>query len=714
MRSESELLQASARLAGGAHHDPHGILGAHRDGASLVVRTWQPGADAVTLVLDGGREVVMRRVGSDGLYAVRLRRTTVPRYRFEVHRGGASHGAGDPYRFAPAIGDLDLHLIGEGTHRRLWEVLGARPMALDGVDGVAFSVWAPAAHGVCVVGDFNGWDERRHPLRSMGSSGVWELFVPDARPGDRYKLAVHGADGVVTLRADPMAREAEGPPATASIVAASGHAWGDGDWMAGRGERHRVDRPMAIYELHLGSWRRGLDYRALAEELPAYVADLGFTHVELMPVMAHPFGGSWGYQVTGYYAVDARLGSPDDLRVLIDALHRAGIGVILDWVPGHFPNDEFALARFDGTALYEHADPRLGAHPDWGTLIFNYGRTEVRNFLVANALYWLAEFHADGLRVDAVASMLYLDYSRAAGEWLPNVHGGNENLAAIAFLREMNTVVYAEHPGAFTAAEESTAWPGVSRPVHHGGLGFGFKWNMGFMHDTLAYVGHEPVHRRFHHDDLTRPMLWAYDENYVLPVSHDEVVHGKGSLYGRMPGDDWQKRANVRAYLAWLWTQPGKKLIFMGCELAQHGEWNHDAQLDWPGDAGVTRLVRDLNAVYRAWPALCETDADAGAYTWSDVHNAADNVAAFVRSGPGGTVAMAANFSPVVREGYRLRLPHAGPWRRILDTDAGVYGGSDVRPADELEAVDGAATLILPPLAVVIYADGAPPAASSS
>jgi 1,4-alpha-glucan branching enzyme len=709
------MVEASARLARGAHHDPHGILGPHRDGASLVIRAWQPGAEAVTLLLDGGRRVAMRAVGGgQGLFAARLRRTTVPRYWFEVARDDATYTAADPYRFGPTIGELDLHLIGEGTHRRLWEALGARPLEVDGVAGVAFTVWAPAARGVAVAGDFNGWDPRRHPLRSMGASGVWEAFVPDAHVGDRYKLAIHGADGRVTLRADPLAREAEVPPATASIVTEAHHVWRDEAWMAGRGARHRIDRPMAIYEVHLGSWRRGLDYRGLAEELPAYVAGLGFTHVELMPVMAHPFGGSWGYQVTGYFAADARLGSPDDLRFLIDALHRAGIGVILDWVPGHFPNDEFALARFDGTALYEHADPRLGAHPDWGTLIFNYGRTEVRNFLVANALYWLEEFHADGLRVDAVASMLYLDYSRGAGEWVPNEYGGNENLAAIAFLRAMNTAVYAAHPDAFTVAEESTAWPGVSRPVHDGGLGFGFKWNMGFMHDTLEYVGHEPVHRRFHHDDLTRPMLWAYDENYVLPVSHDEVVHGKGSLYGRMPGDDWQRRATVRAYLTWLWTQPGKKLIFMGCELAQHDEWNHDAELAWPGDPGTSRLVRDVNAVYRAWPALHATDAEPGAYAWSDVHNAAENVAAFIRTGEGGAVAVVANFSPVVRDAYRLRLPHAGPRHRILDTDADVYGGSGVRPAETLEALDGSATLVVPPLAVVIYADGAPPAASSS
>ena len=489
MRSMGELLGESARLAGGVHHDPHGLLGPHRDGASLVIRTWQPGAASVRLVLEDGREREMRRVGEHGLFTARLRRTTVPGYRFDVARDGAVHPAGDPYRFAPTIGALDLHLIGEGTHRRLWDALGARPLTVDDVAGVAFAVWAPAARGVTVIGDFNGWDHRRHPMRSMGGTGVWELFVPDARAGDRYKLAIHGADGVTTLRADPLAREAEVPPATASIVAAARHVWDDDEWMATRGERHRVDRPMSVYEVHLGSWRQGLDYRGLAETLPAYVAGLGFTHVELMPVMAHPFGGSWGYQVTGYYAVDSRLGTPDDLRFLIDRLHAAGIGVILDWVPGHFPRDEFALARFDGTALYEHADPRLGAHPDWGTLIFNYGRTEVRNFLVANALYWLAEFHADGLRVDAVASMLYLDYSRAAGEWLPNVFGGNENLAAIAFLREMNTVVYAEHPGAFTAAEESTAWPGVSRPVHDGGLGLRLQVEHGL------HARHARVHR---------------------------------------------------------------------------------------------------------------------------------------------------------------------------------------------------------------------------
>ena len=697
------LLDATGRLAAGTHHEPHAVLGVHQHGPSLAIRTWQPGAQSAAVVTADGRSHPMRPRGRDGLFVARLRRKRVPTYTLEVTRDGHVDRFVDPYRFAPTLGELDLHLIGEGRHYRLWEALGARVTTIDGVAGTAFAVWAPAARGVSVVGDFIGWDDRRTPLRSLGSSGVWELFVPAARTGDLYKYSVLGADGARTLRADPLALAAEAPPATASRIASSQHVWNDADWVADRGDRHTLTAPISVYELHLGSWRQGLGYRELADVLPAYVRELGFTHVELMPVMEHPFGGSWGYQVSGYYAPTSRLGSPDDLRHLLDQLHQAEIGVLLDWVPGHFPRDAFALARFDGTALYEHDDPRRGAHPDWGTLVFNYGRVEVRNFLVANALYWIEQFHADGLRVDAVASMLYLDYSRGPGEWLPNAYGGNENLEAIAFLRELNTEVYGRHPGVMMVAEESTAWPGVSRPVDHDGLGFGFKWNMGFMHDTLAYFGRDPIHRAHHHDELTKPMLYAYAENYVLPVSHDEVVHGKGSLYGRMPGDDWQRRANVRAYLAYQWAHPGKKLIFMGCELGQHDEWNHDAELPWAtADTGIQRLVTDLNRLLAEHPALHATDLLADAFRWLEVHGAADNVASFTRTLGDDTIVCVANLSPVVREHRPLALPHAGTWRCVLNTDAAIYGGADVGPPAVVEAGAGGATVTLPPLGVLL------------
>ena len=708
------MREAAASLAGGQHHDPHGILGAHAGPAShtVAVRAWQPGAETVTVVV-GARRIAMRRQ-APGLFATSLRRKTVPAYRLEVVRDGSSELVDDPYRFLPTIGELDLHLIGEGRHERLWDVLGSHAATVDGTDGVRFAVWAPSARGVGVAGDHNGWDASHHPMRSLGSSGVWELFLPGLQSGAVYKYGILGADGVATMRADPVAREAEVPPRTASIVAGSGFSWGDGAWMAERGSRQSASSPISVYEVHLGSWRQGLGYRELADELSAYVADLGFTHVELLPVMSHPFGGSWGYQVTGYYAPAAALGSPDDLRLLIDRLHQHGIGVLLDWVPAHFPRDEFALARFDGTELYEHADPRRGAHPDWGTLIFNYGRNEVRNFLIANALYWLEEFHVDGLRVDAVASMLYLDYSREEGQWLPNEHGGNENLEAVAFLRELNAVTYGNHPGIAMIAEESTAWPGVSRPVDHGGLGFGFKWNMGFMHDTLSYFAHEPVHRRFHHNTLTLPMLYAYSENYVLPISHDEVVHGKGSLLGRMPGDDWQQFANLRAYLAYMWAHPGKKLLFMGCEIGQRGEWNHDASVDWaalegPQHRGVRDLVRDLNRLMHAHPALSLRDTEAEGFRWIDVANADENVVAFVREAAGDEVVCVANLSPVPRVAYCLGLPRAATWHELLNSDATIYGGSGMGNLGAVEALrepvrewPASATVTLPPLSVVL------------
>jgi len=555
-------------------------------------------------------------------------------------------------------------------------VLGAHLRTMDGIAGVSFAVWAPSARGVSIVGDFNGWHARAHPMRSLGSSGIWELFVPGVGAGDRYKFELVTRAGALTLKADPLAFATEAPPATASVVYTSHYVWGDDDWMARRQERNTLGAPISIYEVHLGSWRHGLSYRELAEQLPDYVADLGFTHVELMPVAEHPYAPSWGYQVSNYYAPTARYGSPDDLRHLIDRLHQRGIGVLVDWVPAHFPKDAFALARFDGTALYEHEDPRRGEHPDWGSLVFNFGRNEVRNFLIANALFWLEEYHIDGLRVDAVASMLYLDYSRKEGEWAPNEFGGNEDLDAVRFLKDTNTVVYRENPGAMTVAEESTAWPSVSRPVYLGGLGFGFKWNMGWMHDTLQYISKDPIYRRFHHHQLTFSLIYAFSENFILPISHDEVVHGKGSLLGKMPGDTWRRFANLRAYLAYMWAHPGKQLLFMGCELGQEAEWSHERSIDWesladPNHQGVQSLVRDMNRVYRERPALWERDSSPEGFAWIDPNDVDGNVLSFIRySASGAPLVCLCNFSPVPRNDYRVGLPRVGRWTEVLNTDA--------------------------------------------
>jgi 1,4-alpha-glucan branching enzyme len=583
------------------------------------------------------------------------------------------------------LGEVDLHLIGEGRHERLWDVLGAHVRSVGGATGTDFAVWAPNARGVRVVADFNGWNGHDHEMKNLGPSGVWELFVPDVGDGTRYKFEIHGADGPWSLRADPLAFQAEVPPATASVVFTSRYEWGDAEWMAARARTTTAhDRPMSIYEVHLGSWRRGRSYRDLAEELTSYVLDTGFTHVELLPVAEHPYGGSWGYQVTSYFAPTARFGSPDDFRYLVDRLHQAGIGVIVDWVPGHFPKDEWALARFDGSSLYEHADPRRGEQPDWGTNVFNFGRHEVRNFLVANAIYWLEEYHVDGLRVDAVASMLYLDYSRSEGDWVPNLYGGRENLEAISFLQEVNATAYRRVPGIVTIAEESTAWPGVTKPTHLGGLGFGLKWNMGWMSDSLGYMSHDPIHRQYHHHQMTFSLMYAFSENYVLPLSHDEVVHGKGSLLRKMPGDRWQQLANLRAYLALMWAHPGKQLLFMGGEFGQESEWGESRELDWwlldhSDHAGNRRLVADLNRVYLANPALWSQDADPAGFEWIDANDAAGNVFSFLRWGSDGSVvACVANFSAMPHEGYRLGLPAAGRWSEVVNTDAADYGGSGV------------------------------------
>ncbi|MEV5692506.1 1,4-alpha-glucan branching protein GlgB [Micromonospora globbae] len=692
-------------LIAGHAHDPHAVLGAHPARGRTTIRTLRRGAGDVAVLVDGDRHP-MKRVHDAGIFETSVPGTVLD-YRVEVD--GTVHD--DPYRYPPTIGELDLHLIGEGRHERLWEALGAR--VFD--EGVAFAVWAPNARGVRVVGDFTGWaPDDGWPMRSLGSSGVWEVFVPGVPAGARYKYRILGADGNWRDKADPFAAYAEVPPATASVVHRSTYDWGDAAWLERRARRQAHEEPMSVYEVHLGSWRPGLGYRELAEELTAYVTGLGFTHVEFLPVMEHPFGGSWGYQVTGYYAPTSRFGDPDDFRHLVDRLHQAGIGVLLDWVPAHFPRDEWALARFDGTPLYEHPDPRRGEHPDWGTYVFDFGRREVRNFLVANALYWLEEFHVDGLRVDAVASMLYLDYSRAEGQWAPNQYGGRENLEAIAFLQEVNATVYKHHPGVVMVAEESTAWPGVTRPTSAGGLGFGFKWNMGWMHDTLLYTSKDPIYRQHHHHQLTFSLAYAWSENYVLPISHDEVVHGKGSLVGKMPGDTWQKLANVRALLAYMWAHPGKQLLFMGGELGDDREWSEERGLDWyllhdPARAGVQRLVGDLNRVYRDTPALWAQDTDPAGFRWIAGDDVANNTVSFIRIAPDGSVLVCvANFSAVPLHDYRVGLPAAGTWREVLNTDAGVYGGSGVGNLGEVRAEDvpwhglpASAALQVPPLGVL-------------
>ncbi|MFJ3575504.1 1,4-alpha-glucan branching enzyme [Streptomyces rubiginosohelvolus] len=709
------------RLLAGDHHAPHDVLGAHPIPGGVLVRALRPFARTVTVLATGLRAEL--HDDGDGFFSGVLPVPQVPAYRLEVAYDDNTVEVEDPYRFWPAIGDLDLHLIGEGRHEELWRALGAEPMEHQGVAGTRFTLWAPNARGVRITGDFNYWDGTGFPMRSLGSTGVWELFLPGVGEGALYKFDICRPDGSHTVRADPMARRTEVPPATASIVTARHHEWQDADWMAHRGDRPVHEAPFSVYEVHLASWRPGLTYRQLAEQLPAYVKDLGFTHVELMPVSEHPFGGSWGYQVTGFYAPTSRLGTPDDFRFLVDALHRAGIGVIMDWVPAHFPRDDWALAEFDGRPLYEHADPQRAAHPDWGTLEFDYGRTEVRNFLVANATYWCEEFHIDGLRVDAVASMLYLDYSREDGQWSPNEFGGRENLDAVAFLQEMNATVYRRNPGVVTIAEESTAWDGVTRPTDSGGLGFGLKWNMGWMHDSLQYVSKEPIHRKYHHNEMTFSMVYAYSENYVLPISHDEVVHGKRALVSKMPGDWWQQRANHRAYLGFMWAHPGKQLLFMGQEFAQGAEWSEGHGPDWwlldpsyeaSGDhRGVRDLVGDLNAVYGAVPALWQRDTSPEGFSWVDGGAAEDNVFAFLRYDADGSPLLAvSHFSPAVRSDYRLGVPETGTegWVEVLNTDAARYGGGDVRNEEPLKAEavpahgrPSSISLTLPPLATVWF-----------
>ncbi|WP_181720005.1 1,4-alpha-glucan branching protein GlgB [Nocardia gipuzkoensis] len=682
-------------LAAGTHADPHTVLGAHPHPDGTAVRVLRPHAETVSVRV-GGVDHALKFVGH-GVFAAVLPYPEIMDYRVvTTYPGGQTIVAADGYRFLPTLGPLDLHLIGEGRHERLWDVLGAHPRrytTLDGdVSGTSFAVWAPNARGVTVIGDFDGWSGHTAPMRALGSSGIWEVFVPDVGPGAKYKYRVHGADGRTVDHADPLAFATEHPPATASVITESHHVWDDRAWLERRAATDPTRAPMSVYEVHLGSWRPGLGYRELAEQLAEYVRAAGYTHIELLPIAEHPFGGSWGYQVTSYYAPTARFGSPDDFRAFVDRMHAAGIGVLLDWVPAHFPRDEWALARFDGTPLYEHADPRRGEQLDWGTYVFDFGRHEVRNFLVANARYWIEEFHIDGLRVDAVASMLYLDYSRADGEWEPNVHGGRENLEAVDFLQELNETLHRHHPGVVTIAEESTTWPGVTRGTDVGGLGFTMKWNMGWMHDTLGFLGRDPVHRSWHHNEVTFSLVYAWSENYVLPISHDEVVHGKGTLWTRMPGDDFARAAGVRALLAYMWAHPGKQLLFMGQDFGQFREWSHDRGLDWqeldnPLHQGISALVRDLNAVYRAHPALWSQDTTPGGYAWIEANDHTNNVLAFLRHGSDGSVvACVYNFSGSTHDGYRVGLPHAGRWLEILNTDAADYGGSGLGNLGEVTA----------------------------
>ncbi|HEY0577643.1 MAG TPA: 1,4-alpha-glucan branching protein GlgB [Pseudonocardia sp.] len=708
------------RLISGNHHDPHSVLGSHPTADGTVIRALRPNADAVEVVFGTGSDIqtfALQRVHDAGLFSALVPHEPAD-YRLAVHYGDYVDHTDDPYRWLPTLGEVDLHLIGEGRHERLWDALGAHPREYDTpggkVAGTSFAVWAPTAQGVRVCGEFDGWNGLGQPMRSLGNSGVWEVFLPGVGVGARYKFRILGQDGQWREKADPMAFAAEVPPATASVVTKPTHVWGDDEWLERRAKATPVAEPMSVYEVHLASWRPGLNYRALAAELVAYLDRTGFTHVELLPVAEHPFGGSWGYQVSSYYAPTARFGVPDDFRYFVDTLHQAGYGVIVDWVPAHFPKDEWALARFDGTPLYEHPDPRRGEQLDWGTYVFDFGRKEVRNFLVANALYWLDEFHIDGLRVDAVASMLYLDYSREEGGWEPNIYGGRENLEAVTFLQEMNATVYKAHPGVITIAEESTSWPGVTRPTHLGGLGFGFKWNMGWMHDTLNYVGRDPVYRHYHHNEMTFSMVYAYTENFVLPISHDEVVHGKGSLWGRMPGNDWNKAANVRALLGYMWAHPGKQLLFMGGELGQEQEWSESRSLDWgllenPLHAGIQNLVGDLNRTYRDQPALYSQDSSPGGFAWIDANDAGGNVFSFLRWGTDGSVmACVANFAGHPHENYRVGLPVAGRWREVLNTDAETYGGSGVGNMGSVVATEepwhgrpASATLRVPPTGVL-------------
>jgi len=718
----SELPAAYRRILEARHHDPFKVLGRHQDGDVTIICCLLPGAIEAAVEGNDGL-LTMTRLHNSDLFEWRGDGSAVPlRYRLHWRDGsGNSHAVHDPYCFPQQLGDFDLYLFGEGRHHHAYRFLGAHPRCIDGIDGVQFAVWAPNAERVSVVGDFNRWDGRCHPMRTRGGGGVWELFIPGLQPGTLYKFELrHRDSGAVVVKTDPYGRRFELRPATAAVVdAESRYPWQDGDWLRARANRDWLHTPMTIYEVHLGSWQKDeqchfLGYRELARRLVDYLKPMGFTHIELLPVTEHPLDGSWGYQSTGYYAATSRFGHPDDLRYLIDLCHQNGIGVILDWVPAHFPRDAFALARFDGSPLYEHEDPRRGEHRDWGTLIFNYGRNEVKNFLISSAVYWMQEFHIDALRVDAVASMLYLDYSRQAGDWLPNVYGGRENLEAIAFMQELNSVVHEQFPGALTMAEESTAWPMVSRPVSMGGLGFSLKWNMGWMNDTLSYMHKEPVHRAYHHDMLTFGLLYAFSENFILPFSHDEVVHGKRSMLDKMPGDEWQRFANLRLLYTYMYTMPGKKLLFMGNEFAQGREWNDDQPLDWsllerPQHQGIHRLVTDLNRLYHEQRALHYYDFEGQGFEWIDCHDERASLLSYVRRAGEELVVVALNFTPVPHQHFRLGVPRPGSYEVLFNADSSYYGGGNIGSSGPLhsEAIphmgrQWSVQLPLPPLAGIV------------
>ena len=710
-----------ARVSTGSHHSPHSILGVHAVEGGWVIRTLKPLATKVFAQLAGDIRIELEHL-ENGVFQGLVKAKDTPDYRIValyLENGTIVEWVtDDPYHYLPTLGDVDLHLIAEGRHEELHKALGSHVRSIKGElatsTGTSFAVWAPNAQAVRVVGDFNHWNGIGHAMRVMGSSGIWEIFIPGLGAGTKYKYEILTKSGQWITKIDPLARHAEIPPATASIVTESFHKWTDASWLEERSKRDALKSPMSIYELHVGSWRKDLNYRTLAAELIPYIQELSFTHVEFMPIAEHPFAPSWGYQVTGYYAPTSRFGSPDDLKFLIDELHKAGIGVILDWVPAHFPKDDWALARFDGEPLYEHADPRRGEHPDWGTYIFDFGRTEVRNFLVANALYWFEEFHIDGLRVDAVASMLYLDYSREGSDWLPNEFGGRENLDAIRFMQEVNATAYRRNPGIMMIAEESTSWGGVSSPTDAGGLGYGFKWNMGWMNDTLRYIEKDPAYRAHHHGELTFSMLYAYDEKFILPISHDEVVHGKSALLNKMPGDRWQQLANVRAYLAYMWAHPGKQLLFMGSEFGQQSEWNQEHGLEWwileqPSHQGLKDLVATLNRLYLENPAMWQLDHSQGGFTWIDGGAAEANVLTFIRwDEAGNPIAVAINFAGHPHYDWQLGLPFAGEWQEILNTDAQAFGGSGVGNLGSVQAnLDGthgqphSAKVNIPPLGAI-------------
>jgi 1,4-alpha-glucan branching enzyme len=712
--------EAIAALLEGTHADPFSLLGVHEGPEGTFARAILPGADSAEAYDLAGKKLgKLKRVDDRGVFEGKVKGAPQP-VKYRCTSGAHEWWQTDAYSFGPVLGPTDDFLIAEGTHRRLFDKLGAHLISHQNADGVHFAVWAPNAAHVALVGDFNNWDHRRHAMRKRTDIGVWEIFIPDIGSGRAYKFCIAGADGTVRpLKADPFAFASELRPATASLTALPGKPeWGDAAHRAHWANADARREPMSIYEVHPGSWQRDdngwfLSWDAMAEKLIPYVADMGFTHIEFMPVSEHPYDPSWGYQTTGLYAPSARFGSPDGFARFVDGAHRAGISVLIDWVPAHFPTDDHGLAHFDGTALYEHEDPRLGFHPDWNTAIYNFGRREVASFLVNNALFWAEHYHVDGLRVDAVASMLYRDYSRKAGEWIPNEQGGRENWEAVAFLRAMNIALYGSHAGIVTIAEESTSWPGVSKPVHEEGLGFGFKWNMGFMHDTLQYMARDPIHRQHHHNDITFGLTYAFSENFVLPLSHDEVVHGKGSLLGKMSGDAWQKFANLRAYYGLMWGYPGKKLLFMGQEFAQAREWSEARALDWDlldapahanPHAGVHRLVRDLNHLYREKPALHARDCEAEGFEWLVVDDAAASVFAWLRKAPGAPpIAVVSNMTPALHCHYRLPLPHDGQWREVLNSDAEIYGGSGQGNLGGIEAHNGAAQIVLPPLATVMF-----------